>query len=235
MRPLVVAHRLSCPLAYGISVPWPGTEPKTPALHSKFLTTGPWGMSPGPWFNPKDSTSTFPGTPSSLLPATLPMHFFFLFWHQSIPPSQCLWICLHPLVTHPNFSLFGSLEFYFLSTSFGLPWWLSGKESACNAGEVGSIPGSGKSPGGRNGNPYPVLSHGLRSLVGYGPWECSRTRLSDWAHMHVALLYPNIFLLSFKLSVVLGGPMSAREKRESPWAMFQKTHQEILNMFWNFY
>ena len=85
MRSLVVAHRLSCPLACGILVPWPGTEPKTPALHSKFLTTGPSGMSPGPRFNPKDSTSTFPGTPSSLLPASLPMHFFFLFWHQSIP------------------------------------------------------------------------------------------------------------------------------------------------------
>ena len=30
-----------------------------------------------------------------------------------------------------------------------LPWWLSGKESACNAGDMrntGSIPGSGKSP-----------------------------------------------------------------------------------------
>ena len=31
----------------------------------------------------------------------------------------------------------------------GLPWWLSGKESACNAGDtgdVGSIPGLGRSP-----------------------------------------------------------------------------------------
>ena len=34
-----------------------------------------------------------------------------------------------------------------------LPWWLSGKESACNAGDPGSIPGSGRSPGGRHGNP----------------------------------------------------------------------------------
>ena len=25
----------------------------------------------------------------------------------------------------------------------GLPWWLSGKESACSAGDPGSIPGSG--------------------------------------------------------------------------------------------
>ena len=35
----------------------------------------------------------------------------------------------------------------------GLPRWFSGKESACNAGDVGSIPGSGRSPGEGNGNP----------------------------------------------------------------------------------
>ena len=38
----------------------------------------------------------------------------------------------------------------------GLPRWLSGKESACNAGaagDMGSIPGSGRSPGEGRGNP----------------------------------------------------------------------------------
>jgi len=35
----------------------------------------------------------------------------------------------------------------------GFPWWLKGKESACNAGDPGSIPGSGRSPGGGHGNP----------------------------------------------------------------------------------
>ena len=38
----------------------------------------------------------------------------------------------------------------------GLSQWLSGKESACNAGvpgDGGSIPASGRSPGGGNGNP----------------------------------------------------------------------------------
>ena len=49
---------------------------------------------------------------------------------------------------------------YLLSIYYpvGLPWWLSGKESACNAGDtgdVGWIPGSGRSPGGGNGNPLP--------------------------------------------------------------------------------
>ena len=28
-----------------------------------------------------------------------------------------------------------------------LPWWLSDKESACQAGDRGLIPGSGRSPG----------------------------------------------------------------------------------------
>ena len=34
-----------------------------------------------------------------------------------------------------------------------LLWWHSGKESACNAGDTGSIPGSERSPGEVNGNP----------------------------------------------------------------------------------
>ena len=39
------------------------------------------------------------------------------------------------------------------NTETGLPWWLSGKESACSAGDVGSIPGSGRSPGGGRDDP----------------------------------------------------------------------------------
>ena len=34
-----------------------------------------------------------------------------------------------------------------------LPWWLSGKESSCNPGDAGSIPGLGRSPREGNGNP----------------------------------------------------------------------------------
>ena len=36
---------------------------------------------------------------------------------------------------------------------WGFPGGLDGKESACNAGDPGSIPGSGRSPGGGHGNP----------------------------------------------------------------------------------
>ena len=56
----------------------------------------------------------------------------------------------------------------------GLLPWLSGKNTAYNAGDLGLIPGSRRSPGGRNGNPlqYSCLekSHGQRSLVDHSPW-----------------------------------------------------------------
>ena len=35
----------------------------------------------------------------------------------------------------------------------GLPWWFSGRESACRAGDAGSIPAWGRSLGEGNGNP----------------------------------------------------------------------------------
>ena len=34
-----------------------------------------------------------------------------------------------------------------------LPRWLGGKESACQAGDTGSVPGSGRYPEEGNGNP----------------------------------------------------------------------------------
>ena len=34
-----------------------------------------------------------------------------------------------------------------LLSYIGLPWWLSGKGSTCNAKDPGSVPGSGRSPG----------------------------------------------------------------------------------------
>ena len=52
---------------------------------------------------------------------------------------------------------------------WGLPWWLSGKESTCNAGDVGSIPGSGRSSGEGNGNPLQCSC--LRNPMDSGAWQ----------------------------------------------------------------
>ena len=52
------------------------------------------------------------------------------------------------------------------------------KESICNAGDPGSMPGLGRTPGEGNGNPlqYSCLGefHGQRSLMGYCPWDLKR-------------------------------------------------------------
>ena len=57
-----------------------------------------------------------------------------------------------------------------LAFLLAFPHSLVGKESACSAGDLGLIPGSGRSPGEGNGNPlifFPGESHGQRSLAGY--------------------------------------------------------------------
>ena len=45
----------------------------------------------------------------------------------------------------------------------GFPGGSEGKASACNMGDLGSIPGLGRSPGERNGNPlqYPCLENAM--------------------------------------------------------------------------
>ena len=58
----------------------------------------------------------------------------------------------------------------------GFPGGSVSKESVCNAGDPGSLPGLGKSPGEGNGNPGEF--HGQRILVGYRQWghkESDRT------------------------------------------------------------
>ena len=48
------------------------------------------------------------------------------------------------------------------------------KNSPASAGDTGSIPGSGVSPGGGNGTHFDILAskfHEQRSLVGYSPWR----------------------------------------------------------------
>ena len=74
----------------------------------------------------------------------------------------------------------------------GVPGVSDGKESVCSAGDLGSIPGLGRSAGGGHGNPlqYSCLEnpHGQRSLLGYSPWGHKQLdmteRLSTAQHTH---------------------------------------------------
>ena len=58
---------------------------------------------------------------------------------------------------------------YFLINIRGPPWWLSGKESTCNTGDTSSIPGWGRSPRERNGNPLQYSC--LGNPMDRGAWQ----------------------------------------------------------------
>ena len=59
------------------------------------------------------------------------------------------------------------------SIYLGHPWWLSGKESTCTAGDESSIPGSRSSPG--EGNVNPSQFSCLGNPMDRGAW---------WATVH---------------------------------------------------
>ena len=66
--------------------------------------------------------------------------------------------------------------FLYLSSSLssmGFPGGSDGKEFACNAADLGSIPGLGRSPGGEHGNPSSILA-----------WSIPMDRGAWWITVH---------------------------------------------------
>ena len=101
--------------------------------------------------------------------------------HHSMKPSH------RPLVTQQHSGVFPSRNYVYLfcvSVCFcllflvtvekGFPGGSDGKNSSCNAGDLGWIPRWGRSPGRREWQPTPVFLPGefhlQRSLASYSPW-----------------------------------------------------------------
>ena len=85
----------------------------------------------------------------------------------------------------------------------GFPGGSNGKASAHGAGDLGSIPGLGRSPGEGNGNPlqYFCLENSMdweapQSLVGYSPWGHKESDTTE--RLHFTLLF-----FFFCLSIVV--------------------------------
>ena len=83
------------------------------------------------------------------------------------------------------FNLLNTCE---LTVSIGFPGGSEVQVSACNAGDPGSIPGSGRSSGEGNGNPLQYSC--LENPMDGGAWQAtvhgvgkSRTRLSDFTSL----------------------------------------------------
>ena len=92
------------------------------------------------------------------------------------------------------------------------------KGSACNAGDPGSIPGSGRSPGDGNGNPLEYSC--LENSMDRGAWQAtvhgvtkSQTRLSNWHTHYLSSAFPFVcwilFLSLFLLKLL---PLPARHQ-----------------------
>ena len=79
------------------------------------------------------------------------------------------------------------------SSHMDFPCGPVGKESACNVGDLGLIPGLGRYPG--EGKGYPLQCYGLENsmdCIVHGV-EKSQTRLSDF-HFH----FPFTFIISYR-------------------------------------
>ena len=108
-----------------------------------------------------------------------------------------------------------------LISNLGLPSASDGKEPAWNAGNPGSVPGLGRSPAGRHGNPlqYSCLENFMdreRSQAGYSPWgrkESDTTEqltLSLFRFQKLLFSQPVIFwLMSNYFSLFLPAPSSS--------------------------
>ena len=103
--------------------------------------------------------------------------------------NSCLlhWQADSLLLSHQG-SPKGCLEI-FQGQNLGLPHQVKAslvaqtvKESVCNTGDLGSIPGSGRSPG-KKWQPILVFlpreSHGQRSLEGYSLWGCKESDMTE--------------------------------------------------------
>ena len=115
---------------------------------------------------------------------------------------------MYPLATAvlllPGPSLNRASNYVYIYTHAGFPGDSDGKESTCSVGDLGSIPGLGRSPGGGHGNPlqYSCLgnAHEQRSLAGYSPWsrkeldttKLAAEQLSTAQHTHIPQNYTEI-------------------------------------------
>ena len=90
-----------------------------------------------------------------------------------------------------------SFQFYFCLICIDFCGSSTGKESVCNVGDLGLIPGSWRSPG--EGKGYPLQYSGLENSMDYSPWGCKKSdrtkQLSLNFDIYIYRSYCQIFLV----------------------------------------
>ena len=98
--------------------------------------------------------------------------------------------------------LLGPLILYWSYIFQGFPGGSEGRVSACNVGDLDSIPRSGRSPGEGNGNPlqYPCLENPLDRGAWYSPPGHRESDTTEWLHFTYSFLFfsfPVFFSIHF--------------------------------------
>ena len=68
------------------------------------------------------------------------------------------------------------------------------KESACNSGDLGSIPGLGGSPG--EGKCYPSQYSGLENSMDYSPWGHKESDMTEPLSVSLLIYYKSYIQMS---------------------------------------
>ena len=85
-----------------------------------------------------------------------------------------------------------------------LPWWLSGKQSACQCGRCRSDPGLGRSPGGGNGKPLQYSC--LGNFMNRGAWLATINRITRVGYERLTKPPPPTRVLKVKVLVTQSCP-----------------------------
>ena len=87
----------------------------------------------------------------------------------------------------------------YFSYSWGFPGGSDGKASACNVGDPGSIPGSGRSPG--DGKGYPLQHSGLENSMDlYSPWGRKESDTTEGLSLSLSQIRLEIVITVFNYS-----------------------------------
>ena len=97
----------------------------------------------------------------------------------------------------------------------GFPCSSVSKESACSAGDQGSIPGLGRSPGEGNGNHSCILAWRIpwtEDPVGYSPWGHTEADTTEQLTPCATMYY-----VSLKIFVIWGSYRLDEEGQDQGW------------------
>ena len=170
---------------------------------------GPWPWGPSRPQSPAHSVPTAPPPPQA-------------------PCAMCMPDSPHTLEA---LGLLWPWPLYLWWPLFWASLWLSGKESTCQCRRPSSIPGSGRSPGGGNGNPlqYPDLENPMdRGAWGLSPQGHIGLDMTEWPNSCLVCPFSHPTLAQNSLSLWKRPPLPVSLQPSQPSSFQQRRHSPLL-------